>query len=533
MGEEALIIATAEEEVAIANIEQAVLDGNAEEAEKLASDLFSGSPENNLRRFQLVNEAMAGIGHTIQSANADTPAKREKRTQQRRAQDAVFRALTDYLQKRTQEIHQKLADIERQIRTLVEEIEKLEKQNTFLKAEMERITEEGLKPVNEDIASITENLARANNNLTAGIAELNPETRTTLNALRETAGQIVTIKVDFKKLGFDLNEEIAPPRRHPVYQDDNGEYYIKHPETGKELYVKTDLQNDRIETQFGDGFTLMDDINHQVNTLKKPPANEVDPSLVEKYHTDYEAYLNSLPEGDARASIVAFFDQTRELSIELEKLETSRKAILAKLEGIKNQIIENEQGIAKYRQDITDLEQQRTDLLKELEDLEKASHELNQATQKAAEYAENTRERLHSIKTKFDEFLEDGELSAEEKEGLLKLDRVLSATRAEDNSNTIIAELLIARHETQTATSEHTKAVEDESIVKEDTQEIIEEYDVKTGFSNRHQQLHEKYGFGGSGLLSKIPFSSYVARVIAPNKSIQIEMSRKFHNVHH
>ncbi len=73
---------------------------------------------------------------------------------------------------------------------------------------------------------------------------------------------------------------------------------------------------------------------------------------------------------------------------------------------------------------------------------------------------------------------------------------------------------------------------EDQTDVHAATEEIAEKFDVKNGFANRDEQLHDKYGFWGSETLSTILGSSYIAQSLTPDESIQVKIKEVAHDVY-
>lgn len=246
-------VAFAEQLIAEGVISRATFDRLAnEESEKLknAADLFSGASDNRERAFILYNEALAGIGHTNSAFSQDSKEqKKQKKEKEQKAQAA--KVLLDIIEttRQTQEIiskaiarHQasikQIETIQKQIQDekqhFCDELEKKEKNGDITAPERQEIEEELDQKIEEadlylkKATELEQQNISMQNEIFSKMDNLPVEVQKLFNESMEIGTQLVTIP---------LQIEGVTQQHHIVHQNEDGQYFITHPETGQAIFI--------------------------------------------------------------------------------------------------------------------------------------------------------------------------------------------------------------------------------------------------------------------------------------------------------
>ena len=434
MSGDAQLATDIEEAQAIQALADAVQEGNAGEAEKLAKDLFSGSPENNERRFQLINEALQGIGHSA----INQPQQRRKEEQaastKRRNVEAILQATER--NKNIKNAHPEMAEtygLIARIHSLIEQSNLTpEQKREALEAEERAIdvantTSESLKLSDTIESEHKDQLTELAEQVTK---DLGPEAGQAVQDFFTAELKLVTINSIYMHDGSEHST-----CRYIVYQNAEGAFFVQDKD-GQQ----------RLITDIADNTEELETIKRQIETqLEKGQelGNQVDPELVSRYKqssvtvrdilnqeetlhkndknfttVDINEHIDKIIEVDAlRSDLHVLKEQLEERLLELQnKVESEDPNVTFKdiqeemdaLEEISEQIKDKLIRLSSEQKELganySHLIQQ---LAHKIEETEKASEATGKALDKVEEAIANVKTEIQALQDKFlnDEYL--------------------------------------------------------------------------------------------------------------------------------
>ena len=202
--------------------------------DKMTSDLFSGSPTDNTRRFDILNQTMQGAGHTIFSQDGNSGSK-SAQERKRRASNTVFQASLQgmliqkqRLERELNELKVRHAEIMLDIGRVLNEANELRDQIRSLRNDNIQITSD-LDSLKTEIEVMADDLERAILSTEEGRAAYSQFTR-----MRDTGKDYVTMQYD------EMPGDHGANRQYIVWKDDNGQYYLRNPEDGSRVDIPQD-----------------------------------------------------------------------------------------------------------------------------------------------------------------------------------------------------------------------------------------------------------------------------------------------------
>jgi predicted nucleic acid-binding Zn-ribbon protein len=346
----------------LTDLRRAVLSGNAgatkEAVEKLAADLFSGSPTENKRRFQLVNEEIAGIGHTIHANDfTEEREENEKKEAQRHAFDIAFEELLDAIQEQKD--------------ALIRELEKLGKK-------YKKIIEH-IKSANFDLKDINEQLKALEDSDSENIAQLNTLEDNTMLTYRAIGDLLKNhdpeLYEDFFNDVFGIDNEYITiahdtgdgTRSHIVWQDESGTYYLKDPKTGQRVDINQDNPN------------LLGALGSEKSQKPASELSQEDREAFERFNSTYKRYMNEVnchhglsETHDRLVGIMAkreeLFGRQVEIEKEIEELKVRKEQLEKEIEQLEKQKSANEKKTDEIKQKLENLERDETSLLNRMDE---------------------------------------------------------------------------------------------------------------------------------------------------------------------
>ncbi len=401
MADDADLITDEGAQMLIVSIEQAVLDGETSEIEKLTSDLFSGSPTDNIRRFEMLNQAMAGIGHTIYSGSATNQNVQAKREQQRRAYDAVLQKTLETIQQQKVKLQERLAEL------IIE--------HAILKGNVEELTQQ-LSDIKERIVELNERHAEiATRRIEIG-RELEQETAKVSSRIsgRYSEEDALMYKNDFEQIKVQyftiLHEAGAAPgekRSHILWRDSETQgYYILDPHD----------ENKRIDIP-SDDLNLLGSLNRGSYGVIAEAGNLTHLDAFRRLNAAQER-LTELAKDDpqlayVQRSIARIEDEYQRLSGEEQNIRnelTQLKALEAeleeKLENAQKRLQENEAETAEIRQQLENLETKEQNIRAQLE----------QSAERLQIFSETSKAELERLLQEIEAKIEENKEKIEENE---------------------------------------------------------------------------------------------------------------------
>ena len=401
---------TTAEEAQISGIVQAILDGDVQHAEERTNDFFS-SPEDNAKRFKQLNDAINNIGHTNNHSNQkDNPQEQAKKAQQNRAIEAMFNATLqnlqndlDRLKADLRNINERIDEINKQIEIIDLQVEELKVENKELevkKAELiedvkvidEKIEdnnekakelEEKLDDKNKQIDKLEEKLKQKIEEVTQQLEHVRPDLADKyLQNVKPVEEQYVTISAD---LGTGM-------RSHILWQDEQGEYFIKDPYNGDPKYIgpeDTKLQHALAGALAIESHLLKEKVAQVGNADDEKAAAGFTESMNDFASKDEEQFVQEafVDLNNINAHIenavgikVSLSTTQKEIAEQTALLERDKADILEKIAEIDEQLSLNQEKIKQLGLDRNQLSQQKEGLEKEAElkqqEIEKKQQEI-------------------------------------------------------------------------------------------------------------------------------------------------------------
>ncbi|MEZ5814102.1 MAG: hypothetical protein R3E13_05180 [Alphaproteobacteria bacterium] len=375
----------------LTDLRRAVLGGNTdatkEAVEKLAADLFSGAPTENKRRFQLVNEEIAGIGHTIHANDfTEEREENEKKEAQRHAFDIALEELLDAIQE--------------QKNALIRELEKL--------GEKYKEIVEHIKSADFDLKDIRKQLKALEDSDSENIAQLNTLEDSTMLTYRAIGDLLKNhnpeLYEDFFNDVFGIDNEYITiahdtddgTRSHIVWQDENGAYYLKDPKTGQHVDIDQNNPN------------LLGALGSEKNQKPASELSQEDREAFERFNRTYKRYMNEVnchrglsETHDRLVNIMAkreeLFGRQVEIQREMEKLKIRKEQLEKEIENLEKQKSANEEKTDEIKQKLENLQRDETNLLNRMD--ENKLEVLEFTTQSTSQFDDILAILRHNIET--------------------------------------------------------------------------------------------------------------------------------------
>lgn len=366
------------------------------------------------------------------------------------------------------EIEEQIANHEKQIAILLKDISGLEKENVELLAEIKKLKTTAL-PANDEAR---EALKESYKTYCDGLKNLlDEDTQATLDRLKEIEGTFITVRADIK--GIDGQ------RRYIVFKDEQSKNYIKHPKTGKALYIN-ELDQPKmklVDKLEGKSYSMQDDITMQEAQKDRRFGNDAHEGEVEWFYDGQNDLLKALPEGDLRNDIIGFRDTLRYQEIQLFKLDQDREKMLEKIARLEKRVAENKRTINKNEEKIAHHRQKIETLKEQLSALDERRNELISQTARIQEYTEEKREELTKLFTRAAEMQKAGKTDAEILHELKEIDKSKTNALA-----TIAMQMFKMRQNVENKQTEHSNVTE----TIENIEKIIKDYPDRHEFLKKH-----------------------------------------------
>ncbi len=358
-------------------------------------------------REELLNRAsliLQGIGPFVTADSQD--ADRRQKQQQYAKHQAVQSILEIIRQnsanviakitKRIIELHQDINRLKNNLDTIIDQInQKL----TTLEGIKDALQETG-KNIEKTDAKITDANDAYQDNKTNLEEHLSAPGKEALKEIIECSKRLVTIEIDI--------EGVKPSRRHAVYKDDEGEYYIKHPETGENIPITADM---RILTDpsnpESESYSALDDIAYQTredsskNFANAPGMKET----VDQYNTNYKIYLTAIEKlikdfphlADLREQMLIPNREMRSQKIDLEKLEDFKKSLEETIERLQQELKALEVRKQGIETELNQKTQKLAAAIAELETIQKRDQELSSRAERTLKNLTDSRDRIEAV----------------------------------------------------------------------------------------------------------------------------------------
>lgn len=427
------------------------------------------SVNNTLLRMQ---GGQDGAVSNIAVSSASDRRLRARREAERLSNTLLTDALRTALQKELRQVNAIIAQLD----TLIDQIQQ---QMGEVRVRIDQIKNEILPRIDGELDSLEMDLAGARGNFMEGLEMLNPAAKERLTEMIETARPLITVKA---YLSEEEAEAGGIARRHVVFRDEaTNEYYIQDPETGARINVE-----DLVEAPSQDPnarYTIAQDIEYQLSGFSgeysKVFGNDIDPSVIDRYNRQYDAYLEALPEGPIRAGIVNFYDNIRYIEIRKHTLQLERDQIEQELEALEQEYARLEEQLEATEAERTAFIERKAELEAQLQQYESDIAATSAFARATSAQTNETYEILRELNDQYIELTIDGVLSETDKQALFAID-------VENNGRW--ANLIIEMH----AANERITEISEE---REAVQAVIEIIDNgMEDYTSRHAQLLEIHG---------------------------------------
>lgn len=383
------------------------------------------------------------------------------------------------------EIDEMIREIQEEIRALEQKVAELQERIATLKDDSIQLLARIETMQKNDLAAndkARKAIQASYENYCTGLSDILGENKLTIEDLKDAEQDFITVRADLP--GLD------GPRRYIVFEDAAGEYYIKHPESGENLYVdalaqpQMRLQGDDLE---GKSFTMQDDIALQKSWPGRRFGNERSPTQIEWFYDVQDELfkaLESLEDNDVRDRIIGFRDTLRYQEIALFKLDREREQIVEEIKALERRERENTANISAMEAQISQYHNQIAALQERLADLNMRRDEIKRQAEETLQYTEETRAQIRELFEKATQMAEQESAPDDQiRTALEKMD-----TSEGDSLTAIAMQMFTAR-----------RTVKDQEHTQDELTAAAKHIDaIASAFPDRYTFLLETFGIQGA-----------------------------------